>query len=221
MISYVFDLQESAYWYLTVYHPAEEVGVATESFKVCPDDVQKVDRAMAGIFDDLSAQVNYASASGTEVQGLINAITAAIAASPALVEAWAGAGAAAEVDAAETTAITTPYGIEAQSASADAQAGLSLAQDGATLYRSGTLGDNMTSESQYWSLDNPASTPDYNAQMGTPEPGVGEPFMMGGTLNSGADVITNEAGGLGSNAGGGIQVVVSPNGVGIDWFHMP
>jgi hypothetical protein len=101
---------------------------------------------------------------------------------------------------------------------AGARAALSDAQSGATLYRTGELGKSMAAESQYWSLQNPL-TPGYAGQMGMP--GVKPNFMMGGSLNSGASVLTNTAGGLGTNAGGGLQVITSPGGVGIQWFVMP
>lgn len=51
-----------------------------------------------------------------------------------------------------TASITTPYAVEVQSSSAEAQAALAQAQNGATLYRTGQLGTSMTGESQYWSL---------------------------------------------------------------------
>lgn len=76
----------------------------------------------------------------------------------------------------------------------------------------------MAAESQYWSLQNPL-TPGYAGQMGMP--GVSPNFLLGGSLNPGGPVITNAARGLGVNYGGGIQVVTSPGGVGIQWFVMP
>jgi hypothetical protein len=45
-------------------------------------------------------------------------------------------------------------------------------------------------------------------------------FVMGGTLSPGVPVITNEAAGLGANAGGGIQIVTPPGGVRNLWFYM-
>jgi len=119
----------------------------------------------------------------------------------------------------ETASITTPYAVEAQSASAEAQAALSQAQNGATLYRTGQLGTSMTGESQYWSLQNPLLNPNYAAEMGMP--GVTPDFIMTGTLNPGASVIANEAPGLGANLGGKIQIVTQPGGVGNLGFHMP
>jgi hypothetical protein len=120
--------------------------------------------------------------------------------------------------AAETTSIATPYAVEVQSASAEAQAALLQAQNGATLYRTGELGQSMAGESQYWSLQNPLS-PGYANGMGMPN--VQPNFIMTGTLNQGAEVITNEAAGLGTNAGNQIQIVTQPGGVGNLGFHMP
>ena len=116
-------------------------------------------------------------------------------------------------------AIQTPYALEVQSASAEAQAALSEAQNGANLYRTGTTGSNMAAESQYWSLENPLTNPGYASQMGVP--GGTPNFVLQGTLTPGASVITNEAAALGTNAGGGIQVVTSPGGVGNLIFTMP
>jgi RHS repeat-associated protein len=112
----------------------------------------------------------------------------------------------------ETSDITTPYAVEVQSTTAEAQAALADVENGAQLYRMGELGENMAGESQYWSLENPLSNPDYANQMGLP--GTNPNFVMSGTVNEGAGVVTNYAPGLGSNAGGGIQVVVTPGGVG-------
>ena len=83
----------------------------------------------------------------------------------------------------------------------------------------GELGESMAGESQYWSLQNPLNNPTYASGMGMP--GVQSNFMMTGTLNPGAPVIANEAARLGANAGGEIQIVTSPGGVGNLSFHMP
>jgi hypothetical protein len=115
--------------------------------------------------------------------------------------------------------IATPYGTEVQSASAQAQAALAEAENGGNLYRAGEMGTSMGAESQYWSLTNPMTTPGYAAAMGMPN--VTTNFITAGTLNPGASAIANEAAGLGANEGGGIQIVTSPNGVGLNWFHMP
>jgi RHS repeat-associated protein len=114
--------------------------------------------------------------------------------------------------------IRTPYALEVQSASIEAQAALAEVQGGATLYRMGELGRSMAGESQYWSLSNPLS-PGYASQMGMPT--VAPNFVMGGTLARGASVVTNSAAALGPNVGGAVQAVTSPGGVTGLWFHMP
>jgi hypothetical protein len=119
----------------------------------------------------------------------------------------------------EVAGIQTPYTLEVQSASAEAQAALAQAQSGATMYRTGTMGSNMAGESQYWSLQNPLTSPGYASQMGVP--GGVPNFVLSGTLNPSGSVITNEAAALGSNAGGGIQIVTSPGGVGNLIYTMP
>ena len=121
--------------------------------------------------------------------------------------------------AAKPPSIATPYAIEEQSPSEEAQAALAQAQNGATLYRTGQTGVSMTGESQYWTLENPQG-PGFANGLGTP-PEVQPDFVMTGKLNPGATVITNEAPGLGTNTGGGIQVVTAPGGVGNLGFHMP
>jgi RHS repeat-associated protein len=115
--------------------------------------------------------------------------------------------------------ITTPYATEVQSSSAQAQAALAQAQNGATLYRMGQTGVSMTGESQYWSLQNPLLNPNYANSMGMP--GVTSDFIMTGTVRTGASVIANEAPGLGANTGNGIQIVTEPGGVEGLTFHMP
>ena len=115
-------------------------------------------------------------------------------------------------------AIQTPYAIEVASTSLEARAAMAAARNGATLYRTGELGESMAGESQYWSLQNPIS-PGYASNMGMP--GVKANFIMGGTLNPGASAIANEAAALGANTGGEMQLVTSPGGVSNLWFHMP
>ena len=66
--------------------------------------------------------------------------------------------------AAEEESISTPYGIEAQSASAEAQSALAQARNGAALYRTGRLGTSMGAESPYWSLTD--VPPEFDASQG-------------------------------------------------------
>jgi hypothetical protein len=115
-----------------------------------------------------------------------------------------------------TAAIATDYGVEVQSASAEAQAALEQARAGAMLYRSGEMTVSAAGEAQYWSLTNPL-TPGYANAMGIPN--VATNFVMVGTLAPGAAVITNEAAALGANAGGAIQIVTEPGAVTNLWFY--
>lgn len=115
--------------------------------------------------------------------------------------------------------IATAYGTEVQSLAPEALDAPSGVQNGATVYRTGALGENMAAESQYWSLENPLTNANYGNSMGMPAGGTPN-FVMGGSLNPGASVVTNAAPGLGANVGGGIQVVTSSGGVGNIWFIM-
>jgi hypothetical protein len=57
--------------------------------------------------------------------------------------------------------------------------------------------------------------------MGLPANSGDMTFIMGGRIVPGSNFITREAPGIGRNTGGGIEVVVPPNSVQIDWFVMP
>ena len=46
-------------------------------------------------------------------------------------------------------------------------------------------------------------------------------FVTGGSLITGEPFITRPAPGLGSNIGGGIEIITNSNSVKIDFFHMP
>ncbi len=116
--------------------------------------------------------------------------------------------------------VTTAWGPATQSSTPAAQAAVQQIQSGVTIYRTGGLGTQAAAEAQFWSLQNPATTANYASQMGMPSTGNGPVFIMGGTINSGS-FITREAPGIGANLGGGLEVVVPPNGVKIQWFHMP
>jgi len=118
------------------------------------------------------------------------------------------------------TGIATDYGIATQSTSEASMAALGDARAGAELFRQGTFGVQSTAEGQFWSLQNPASTPGYADAMGLPASNSPE-WIMGGTLRSGASAVTREAPGLGANEGGAQEVVTTPGGVKSDWFHMP
>lgn len=109
--------------------------------------------------------------------------------------------------------IATPYGAAAQSASAAALAARAEVQEGATLYRIGTMGKSQASEAQFWALESPLS-PGYASRYGIPAENVANAnFIETATLTPGTSFVTRPAPGVGANLGGGIEVVVPPNGV--------
>ncbi|MBI1178448.1 hypothetical protein GC207_13520 [bacterium] len=119
-------------------------------------------------------------------------------------------------------AVSTPHGPAVQAATAEAQAALGQVQNGATVYRAGEFGVQNTGNAQFWSIQNPVTTPGFAGQLGMP--GTAAPtfdWMMGGRVAPGSPVITRPAPGIGVNAGGSMEAVVPPGGVRIDWFHMP
>jgi RHS repeat-associated protein len=118
--------------------------------------------------------------------------------------------------------VSTPHGSAVQATTAEAQAALSQVQNGATIYRTGEFGVQNTGNAQFWAIESPAATPGYAGQLGMP--GATAPtfdWIMGGRVAPGSPVITRPAPGIGANAGGSMEAVVPPNGVKIDWFHMP
>jgi hypothetical protein len=119
--------------------------------------------------------------------------------------------------------ISTPHGRAIQSSSPSSRSALRQIENGGTVYRQGNFGVQNTSDAQFWSLNNPASTPGYAGRMGMPAGSSAPDWMMGGSVRSGAAVITRPApaGPGGVNLGGTIEGVVSPGGVQANWFHMP
>lgn len=118
--------------------------------------------------------------------------------------------------------VSTPYGAAVQSTEAPAISALANVQSGATVYRAGSFGVQNTTDAQFWSLQNPATTVNYANKMGMPGSSSQTfDWIMGGTLNPGATAITRSAPSIGGNTGGQIETVVNPGGVGIQWFHMP
>jgi hypothetical protein len=74
-------------------------------------------------------------------------------------------------------------------------------EQGAPIYREGTIGVNETNLGQFWAGQNPLTTANYAQQYGTAL-GQGElRFVMQGTIRRGASFITREAPAFGSNVG--------------------
>ena len=85
-----------------------------------------------------------------------------------------------------TNSVATPHGLAVQSATPEALSALQEAQNGAMLYRAGTLGVQNTADAQFWSFENPLHNSKYANQMGMP--GVGAPvfdWVMAGNLSPG------------------------------------
>ncbi|MFZ5756753.1 MAG: hypothetical protein ACOY3X_07610, partial [Pseudomonadota bacterium] len=117
--------------------------------------------------------------------------------------------------------ISTPYGLAAQSNAAAALSARDTVERGATIYRTGTLGKSEAAEAQFWSLEHPLSA-GYASKYGLPAENVAKAdFIEAATLKPGTPFVTRPAPGIGSNAGGGIEVVVPSGGVKMKWFTMP
>ncbi|HEY4341062.1 MAG TPA: hemagglutinin repeat-containing protein, partial [Steroidobacteraceae bacterium] len=114
--------------------------------------------------------------------------------------------------------VSTPYGDAHQSLTPEALALRAQVDQGAMLYRIGTIGQSATSEAQFWELENP-TTPGYAARYGIPPENVANAnFIEIATLRPGTPFITRNAPGIGNNLGGGIEVVTEPNGVQMIYF---
>ena len=117
--------------------------------------------------------------------------------------------------------VNTPYGSAVQGLTPEAIAARQSVSNDATLYRIGTLGKSQAAEAQFWALENPLS-PGYAARYGIPPNNVANPdFIETAVLTPGTPFITRAAPAVGSNPGGGIEVVVPSGGVIMKSFTMP
>jgi RHS repeat-associated protein len=116
--------------------------------------------------------------------------------------------------------VSTPYGPAVQSSTAAAQTALSQVQNGATVYKGGVLGNSVTGGSQFLSLENPLS-PGFAARYGIPPQNANFNFVLTGTVQDGAPVITRPAPSIPPNPGGGIEAVTTPGSFQINSFFMP
>jgi hypothetical protein len=114
--------------------------------------------------------------------------------------------------------VATPYGDAVQALTKEALAARAKVEGGATLYRIGTTGKSAAGGAQFWSLENPLS-PGYASRYGLPAENITNAnFIETATLKPGASFITRPAPGIGTNLGGGMEVVVSPGGVNVQTF---
>ncbi|GAB4187962.1 MAG: hypothetical protein Tsb002_13750 [Wenzhouxiangellaceae bacterium] len=92
-------------------------------------------------------------------------------------------------------------------------------ENGAVLYRIGTVGKSQAAEAQFWSLENPLNV-GYAQRYGIPPSNVANAsFIESATLMPGTPFVTRPAPAVGINRGGGIEVVVPENGVKMRAFN--
>nr|WP_302476740.1 RHS repeat-associated core domain-containing protein [Serratia liquefaciens] len=118
--------------------------------------------------------------------------------------------------------VDTPYGPALQGNSPEALAAIGQVQGGATLYgagyRAGTMGKSQAAEAQFWSLEHPDS-PSYAQRYGIPQENIENAnFIETGILKPDTTFVTRSAPAVGSNAGGGIEVVTPAHGVSLKTF---
>jgi len=129
------------------------------------------------------------------------------------------------------TTISTPYESVTQEGSSAATSARDQVEAGRTIYRRGYTGTadsetaQLTSEAQYWSLTNPATTANYEGIHGMPPTGTAAggsyPWIGAASLKPGAAVVTRSSPGMGANPGGAMEAVIPPSSVKWEWFHMP
>lgn len=114
--------------------------------------------------------------------------------------------------------VDTPYGPALQSNAPEALAARKQVQSGVTLYRAGTMGKSQAAEAQFWSLEHP-DNPGYAQRYGIPQENiVNANFVETGVLKLGTPFVTRAAPAVGSNPGGGIEVVTPAHGVSLKSF---
>jgi hypothetical protein len=121
----------------------------------------------------------------------------------------------------EFPGIETPYDVVFQETTDAAMAARAKVEAGATLWRIGTTGKSFAAEAQYWSLENPLTTPGYQIKYGVPaENWANADFVEAGTLKPGQDFVTRTA--LAPDGsqipGAGIEVIVVPDSVDVSFF---
>jgi hypothetical protein len=114
--------------------------------------------------------------------------------------------------------VKTDWGDAEQSYTPKALASRKQVNNGATLYRTGTMGISDASEAQFWALEHP-NTPGYAQRYGIPPENVARAdFIETATLKPGTSFVTRQAPPMGTNPGGGIEVVVPRGGVNMTSF---
>jgi Fe-S cluster biosynthesis and repair protein YggX len=124
-----------------------------------------------------------------------------------------------------STKIKTPYGNAIQDFSEDAIKIREEVLSGAKLYKIGTTGQSYIGESQFWSTVNPLDNLEEYAKInGIPiENLINNNFITIAKIKENVPVITRKAPPAPDNPpgwGGGVEVVVDPNSVVIESFHL-
>jgi RHS repeat-associated protein len=118
--------------------------------------------------------------------------------------------------------VQTPRGPALQAMTPEAIAARGPVQNGAVLYRQGSFGVQNTADAQFWSLTNPATTPNYVQSLGMPgSSSQGANWIMTGQVRAGSPFVVRPAPGIGANGGGALEVVTPPGGVQVQTFTMP
>jgi len=110
-------------------------------------------------------------------------------------------------------AVETPFGEELQSLASEALDAIPTVESGATLYRAGNMATSNLTNPQYWSLQNPLTTPGYALTNGMPAATSTFNYIQTGVLQPGGSFITNFATWIGTNTGGALQVVAGSGAV--------
>jgi hypothetical protein len=105
--------------------------------------------------------------------------------------------------------VETPHGIAVQ---ADDAASLALRDQvlqGASVFKGGRVSSLPATESQFFAAESP-TTVGYAARYGIPEKNLPFDWISEGTIRPGSPFVTRPAPGVGSNLGGGREVVTVP-----------
>ncbi|MEA5095216.1 MAG: RHS repeat-associated core domain-containing protein [Sedimentibacter saalensis] len=114
--------------------------------------------------------------------------------------------------------IKTPYGDAIQDMSEEALKLKDSINEEGYVYRAGQFGRSNTTDAQFWAPENPLN-PGYAEKYGVDFKNID--YIIRGKIKTGTDFITRPAPGLGSNAGGALEIVTNPYDVIIDFFIMP
>ncbi len=123
------------------------------------------------------------------------------------------------LEAVEREGIKTPYGVAARSAAAEELAARTSVEEGASLYRMGTMGESAAAGGQFRSLEHPLAA-GFAERYGIPAENIANAnFIESATIKPRTPFGTRPAPSVGANPGGGIEVVVPSGGVNLNGFH--